>query len=472
MLHLFKKYALCFCLALLSCFSAFTLHAGTITGAWYGTLHVQGIKLRLVLHIEQAAGGYAATMDSPDQGAKGLPLDKVAFEDGRLDIAATQLGMEYTGLLKDNVIKGTFRQGGGAFPLDFSREETVGRSRPQEPVKPFPYREEEVRFDNKAAGISLAGTLTLPQGAGRFPAVILISGSGPQDRNETLLGHKPFEVIADHLSRNGFAVLRYDDRGVAGSGGVFQGATSADFATDADAAFRYLQGRKEIDGKRIGLMGHSEGGLIAPMVASKNRDVAFVVLLAGPGTPGKAILLAQQKLIARASGVPEAEIEKSNKVNAHLFELATGTGDTGKVRAELEKALSRYVEEVPSSGLPQGVSREQLIQQQMAELTSPWMLYFLAHDPAADLQKLTCPVLALNGEKDLQVPAAENLAAIKKYTAAGGNRQVTVKELKGLNHLFQECTTGAPAEYENIEQTFSPVALQEILSWLQAHVRR
>ncbi len=338
----------------------------------------------------------------------------------------------------------------------------------QEPVAPFPYYSENVTFKNDKAGITLAGTLTLPAKEGTFPVVVLISGSGAQNRDEEIFGHKPFLVLSDYLTRNGIAVLRYDDRGTAASGGDFSKATTADFATDVEAAVQYLQSRKEVDPQKIGLIGHSEGGAIAAMVAARNSIVNFIVLLAGPGIPGDKILLSQQRLLGKAAGMPDSILQQASTTNAKLFNIVKSQKNEAVLQSELRTVLSKSG--LTDEGIPAGQSKEEFIQKQIASLTSPWLRYFLAYDPAKDLRKVQCPVLALNGEKDLQVPPKENLTAIKRFLAEGGNNRVTTQELKGLNHLFQECTTGLPSEYASIQQTFSPKALKAISDWVLVHV--
>lgn len=284
-----------------------SLHSQEITGQWNGLLKVQNTELNLVFHIEKTTNGYQSTMDSPDQGAHGIPVETTSYSEGLLKIKLPNLMIEYVGRLENNQIVGDFKQGGTSFPLNLSREMPKKEIvlRPQEPKAPFPYSSEEILFENPKAQIQLAGTLTLPQQEGKCPAVVLITGSGAQNRDEELFGHKPFLVLADHLTRNGIAVLRYDDRCTAQSEGDFNSATSVDLADDADAAINYLRSRNEIDKKQIGLIGHSEGGLIAPMLAAKSKDIAFIVLLAGPGMKGADLILLQQALLAKAAGIDE-----------------------------------------------------------------------------------------------------------------------------------------------------------------------
>ena len=443
--------------------------AQDITGQWNGILKVGGMQLRIVFNITKTDNGYSSTMDSPDQGATGIPVTSATFENSILDLKVTNVGIEYEGEFKDGFFMGTFRQGGQSLALDLKRDyiEKVKVVRPQEPVAPFTYYSEEVTFRNGKANIKLAGTLTLPQKEGNFPVVVLITGSGPQNRDEELMGHKPFLVLSDYLTRNGIAVLRYDDRGTAQSEGDFKTATSLDFASDVEAAISYLMTRKEINKKKIGLIGHSEGGLIAPMVASGSKDVNYIVLLAGPGIKGSQLLLLQQELIGRASGVSESDLQKSKEINSTAFDMVIKSTNPEKLKSELTNYLTQKSKESPDSQKAAEMSDSIMIKAQVDQITSPWMLYFLRYDPVPALEKVKCRVLALNGEKDLQVPPKQNLPAIKAAVIKGGNSNVTSVELPDLNHLFQECTTGLPGEYAQIEQTFSPKALEEITRWIK-----
>lgn len=465
------KKATILILAVLINFAAF---AQEITGQWKGALKVQGTQLRLVFNITKTQNEFSATMDSPDQGAKGIPTSFISFENSILKITIENAKIEYEGTLgKDNIIVGTFKQGGQSFPLNLSKEimEKEKLLRPQEPLKPYSYYSEDVTFENNKAGIILAGTLTLPKKEGVFPVVILISGSGPQNRDEELLGHKPFLVISDFLTKNGIAVLRYDDRGTALSKGDFKTATSADFATDVESAISYLKTRKEINQKKIGLIGHSEGGLIAPMVASKSKDVNFIILLAGTGIQGDKLLLLQQELMAKANGVSETEIKKSIKTNTELFEKVVKSNDVKKLKTDLTNSINEVLKKDTTAEIPNGMTKEKFVSLQVNQVSSPWMVYFMKYNPATTLEKVKCAVLAVNGEKDLQVPPKENLTAIKNALTRGGNRKVTTIEFPNLNHLFQECITGSPSEYSTIEQTFSPIVLDEITKWIKKQTK-
>jgi fermentation-respiration switch protein FrsA (DUF1100 family) len=365
-------------------------------------------------------------------------------------------------------IDGSWEQSGMKLGLVLKKVDKVEEvKKPQEPKKPYPYKSEDVKFENKTDSVTLAGTLTFPEAGSNFPAVVLITGSGPQNRNEELLGHKPFLIISDYLTRNGFAVLRFDDRGTAESTGDFAKATSKDFAKDVLGAIDYLKGRSEINHSKIGLIGHSEGGLIAPMVSVQSKDVAFIVLMAGPGLSGDSILILQSKLIQKAEGTPEEEIQKALKEQREIYSMIVKSNDNEGLKIQLrEKLNAEYVamsaEEKSKLGEP-----EVYLNMQIKTLTSPWFEYFLKYNPLPMLEKVKCPVLAINGEKDLQVPPKQDLSAIESALKMGGNKNFETKMLPGLNHLFQTSATGAVSEYGAIEETISPLALETILNWLK-----
>jgi len=451
-----------------------------LTGIWQGVLKVGGIELRLVIKVSKTADDqYTAMLDSPDQGAKDIPASLVSFKNGDVKIEVKAIFGVYEGKMEDdNTITGEWKQGATTLPLIMKRTDKAPElpRRPQEPQKPYPYREEEVSYDNAKAGIKLAGTLTMPNSDGPFPAAVLITGSGPQDRDEALLGHKPFLVLADYLTRQGIAVLRFDDRGVGKSTGEFAKAMSADFATDVLAGVEYLKTRKEIHPKQIGLIGHSEGGLIAPIVAAQSRDAAFIVLMAGPGISGDEILYLQGALIARAGGANETAIAKNLELQKKMFAVIKAERDNVVAEKKMHpiwtQALTTLTDEEKKALNFTGANPDSLFQAQIKQLLSPWFRYFLFYDPQLTLKKVKCPVLAINGEKDLQVPPKENLAAIAKALKAGGNKEFITKELPSLNHLFQNATTGAPAEYNKIEETISPNALQIMGDWILAQVKK
>jgi esterase/lipase len=341
-----------------------TVFGQDIAGTWNGVLKVQGMQLSLVFHIKKTEKGFSSTMDSPDQKAFGMPVTTTNFENSKLNIAIANPRIEYEGVLgTDGIIIGTFKQSGQSFPMNLSKGKVEKEviKRPQEPKKPYSYYSEEVFFENKSANINLAGTLSLPTKEGVFPAVILISGSGAQNRDEELLGHKPFLVIADYLTKNGIAVLRFDDRGTAMSKGNYATATTLDFATDVEAAVQYLLTRKEIDQKKIGLIGHSEGGMIAPIVASKSKSVSFIVLLAGTGIPGDELLLLQQELIGRASGISEIDLTKIKISNSEIFNIVNKATNPDQMRKDITDQITKSIKSDPESKIPEGISESDFI---------------------------------------------------------------------------------------------------------------
>jgi len=462
------------CLAIVSTSTGTESATREMEGSWLGTLEVGGMKLRLVLNFAvDDSGGLAATMDSPDQGAAGIPIDKVAVSGDTLRFEAAALMLSYVGVVDSSrsSVVGDFTQGGMTLPLTLERTNQAPQvKRPQEPKPPFPYAVEDVSYENPEAGITLAGTLTLPPSDNPVPGVLLITGSGPQDRNEMVFGHRPFWVLADYLTRRGIAVLRVDDRGVGGSTGDASAATSEDFAADAMAGVRFLQTRPEIDQTKIGLTGHSEGGLIAPMLAARHpEEVAFIVMMAGPGLPGEQILLDQAELILKAEGADEKALAAQRESQTKMFDAIKSETDS----ATLEKNLRRILEDT-MAGLTEE-ERDALnlgpmtIEQQIQMALSPWLRFFVTYDPRPALQQVTCPVLAVNGELDLQVPSKMNLEAIEQVLAAAGHSDFTTVEMPGLNHLFQTAVTGSISEYATIEETLSPDFLELVGDWILEH---
>jgi alpha/beta superfamily hydrolase len=441
-----------------------------LPGSWLGKLSTNGIDLRLVFNLKlNGKDSLSATLDSPDQGAKNIPLGKVISDNKKLTIKAPALLGEYNGTItSDTTIDGTWTQGGQSFIVNLKKLRTAFIvNRPQEPKPPFPYTSEEVTFTNDKFNIKLSGTLTIPAGPGPFKAVIMITGSGPQNRNEELMGHKPFLVIADYLSRNGIAVLRFDDRGVGKSQGNYAEATTADLATDAEAAFNFLKKNPKINQKEIGFVGHSEGGLIAPIVAAFRSDVGFIVSLAGPGVTGQQIIIRQSQDIGRISGEKESDIKESTVTNKKLYAILRKEKDNKKAET---KILARYREILEKKKTSKEDTEKAVDQLKMTFGANKytWFRFFIMTDPSIYWEKVKCPVLALDGEKDLQVAANENLPAIEKALKSSGNISSKTVKMTGLNHLFQHCKTGLPAEYATIEETFSPEALKIITDWILA----
>jgi uncharacterized protein len=442
----------------------------SITGSWIGKIPAGGVNLRVIFNLTLAGkDSLTVTLDSPDQGVKGIKVGPVIFDGKNLNIKAPLLLGEYNGTLKsDTLVEGTWKQAGKTSDLNLTKlAEVFSLNRPQEPKPPFPYTSEDITFRNDKFNIILAGTLTIPDGKGPFPAVIMITGSGAQNRNEELMGHKPFWVIADYLSRNGVAVLRYDDRGVGKSQGVYSTATTADLATDVDAAFTFLKNHGSINPAKIGLAGHSEGGIIAPIVASINKEIAFIVSIAGTGVSGEDILHRQNYDIGMASGGSEKDVQTGISTNTKLFAVIKKEKDNKIAEEKMIVVINKILEKQKTTHDDSENAIKQL-QSQFGTLTSPWFRYFLALDPSAYWKKVKCPVLILNGAKDLQVAADVNPPAIEKALKAGKNNSYTTLVMPGLNHLFQHTSTGLPSEYGNIEETFSPEVLKIMSDWILA----
>jgi pimeloyl-ACP methyl ester carboxylesterase len=434
-------------------------------GVWQAALEANGLRLRFQLHVSHDDQKHlVAALDSPDMGISGLPAVKVSQKLDVFHFEIPVVDAVYEGTINPakSVMTGTWTQGSITRNLRFQRsDQLLELVRPQNPVKPYPYREEQVTFANAQSQVSLAGTLTLPPGPGPFPAAILISGSGPQDRDETVAGHRPFLVLADHLTRKGIAVLRYDKRGIGKSTGNFDQATTEDFASDAAAALAYLKSQKEIEARKIGLIGHSEGGIIAPMIASRSSDVAWMVLLAAPGLKGEDVMLLQSELILKAAGFDDDRVASARNFNRQSYDLARKEKDPQALEAKLTDLID-------STGMSTTLPPTTL-KPQARMMTSPWFRFFLDYDPVPALEKTHCPILALNGDKDLQMAPKENLAQIQKALQLGGNNDFQTKELPGLNHLFQHAPTGSPTEYGGIEETFAPEALSTISDWILKH---
>jgi len=441
-----------------------------IKGSWAGAMKVGAGELTLVINISlNEKDSLIVTIDSPDQGVKGIATNKVKVTVDSLIVKSKVLMGSYSGAFSDHndLLRGKWKQSGITFPLDLHHSfEKYSLKRPQEPKPPYPYLEKEVTIKNDKANVELAGTLTMPTKGGPFPAVILITGSGAQNRDEELMGHKPFLVLADYLTRKGIAVLRCDDRGFAKSTGNFATSTTLDFVTDVSAEMDFLKKQKDIDSTKIGLVGHSEGGLIGPIVASERKDVAFLVLLAGPGLTGEQILIMQAAIINKKAGLTDKEVDADRLLRTKVYESIIKNPDNDKAAAKV-KALFAAAKKKNSkmTGLCQlDDSQVNLFIQQC---TSPWFRTFMVLDPVQYLSKVRCPLLALNGSLDVQVPAEENLKAIEKALIFGGNSKYVVEEITGANHLFQQAKTGNVDEYGKIEETMGADVLEKIAEWIR-----
>lgn len=447
-------------------------YAQDITGTWYGTLDIRGQKLPLVIYISEKDKVYSSTFDSPLQGAKNIPIEITTFVGAKLLLSAKKVGFVFEGKLNSGKIEGNFSQNGMNLLMVLSRtKESTVLNRPQEPKPPFKYKNEEVTLKNEIEGNKLAGTLTVPTSFDQSkPILVMITGSGSQNRDEELFEHKPFLVIADDLAKKGIATLRLDDRGIGGSDKGKEGATSADFATDINSAVNYLIKKGY---KNIGLIGHSEGGMIAPIVANSNKNVKFLVLLAAPGIPIDEVLYKQTYDIGKSSGSSEEDLINNEKLARKIFKFIQkykGSNlKTDLKRLIIEDITILAAVQQNSEGMTpeeENAEIEKLAENQAKLVDNPWYMYFIKFKPDDYLSKIKVPVLALNGSLDLQVSAKENLAGIRKSLTEAENKKFEILEFPGMNHLFQTAKSGAISEYGEIEETISPKVLEKISSWI------
>ena len=453
---LLKTVACFFCIS--------NLFGQGIIGTWIGELTAAGTKLPLVFNIKQNDGVFVTTMDSPMQGAKDLPTEKTTFINKELIVDAKKFGISYQGTFENEKITGTFFQGGASMPLILSRkkEGELVLKRPQTPQPPFHYGIEEITFTNPIDKNTLAGTITLPPNKKEFPIVILISGSGQQNRDSEIFGHKSFWVIADDFAKKGIGVLRVDDRGTGKSDGASATMTTKNFSEDTNAAVEFLAQKGFAN---IGLIGHSEGGVIAPMVASQNAKVKFVIAMAAPGIPSDELLLLQTNAIGKASGMSEVELKSTKETNRKMYALIKNyTGND--LKSEVAKMFVEEMKKMPKEQLPIGADIQKTAEQESEKVVIPWFTYFIKINPDVYWSKLKIPVLALNGAKDLQVSSKENLTGIKTSLEKAKNKKFEILEFPSLNHLFQESKTGSTEEYAQIEQTIAPQVLEKMSSWI------
>lgn len=440
-------------------------HAENAQGYWTGSI---ANALKVIVQFSQAPDGrWEATLTVPQQGME-TKVDKLVVADDKVSFALVALnaGFAATWSEQEKAWTGTWSQGGQTAPLNLTRTDAqaLKPKRPQEEAiaaRTPSYSSQDVSFANDAAKVTLAGTFTIPPGKGPFPAVVLIHGSGPLGRDQDVFDHKLFLVLADHLSRQGIAVLRYDKRGIGKSTGTYKGATSLDLAGDVEAALRFLRSRAEVSPRHIGIIGHSEGGLIAPMVASRDPALGFVVMLAGPGVRGELLMVEQLALGAKANGAPDTVVAAERALNQAMFAALVSAPD---IEAANNRAKLFLEESERKGAMPPGAAKEKL-----KHFSTPWFHTFLRHEPAPFLQATRQPILVLNGERDLQVPSSMDLAAIR--SALKDNPRAVVKELPQLNHLFQTARTGSTAEYFTIEETMAPIVLTTVSDWIQATVR-
>jgi pimeloyl-ACP methyl ester carboxylesterase len=445
-----------------------------LVGQWDGVIAILGNDLGITVVFEATGAQITAQIDIPQQGAQGLPLANLRFDDPNVhfELPAAQGTAVFDGRVQGDSVTGDFTQAGYTGTFSLHRAEPAAAEPAAQEAQP--YVEEEVSFRNDA--ILLAGTLTLPDADGPHPAVVMITGSGAQNRDEELFGFKPFRIIADHLTRHGIAVLRYDDRGVGGSTGSVSQATSEELAGDVLAAVGLLEARSDIDPRRIGLIGHSEGGIIAPIVAAQSSDIAFIVLMAGTAVTGERILLAQGEAILRANGATEARLQAQREMQQQIFAVVRSGAGMEQLAANLREQIQASLDSLPVEQRAAITDEDAFVNSrlegQLSMIRSPWFRFFLDYDPAVTLEQVTVPVLALFGELDLQVPLVVNREPLTRALERGGNDAVTIRVFPRANHLFLTAETGSPNEYPTMEKEFVPGFLEEMTDWILARVAK
>lgn len=463
-LFLFKLVMIC---------ALFSYAQDRFIGRWEGK--PSSIPMRLVFHVVKTADGqFNASFDSPDQGIKGIKASHIRLTSDSIYIEASQFQLKFAGTIADDsLINGQLSQG-ISIPLNLKKVKGIAEIiRPQTPKPPFPYKSENILYTNADRTLTYGATITIPEGKGPFPAVLLLTGSGDQDRDEQILNHRPFAVIADHLTRNGFVVLRVDDRSVGQTTGK-PGGTTKDFADDAQVSFEYLLNRNEVDKKKAGLLGHSEGGMIAQILGADRKDIAFIIMLAGPGTKIIDLMVDQNKAILSKTGLPQQSLSAYLDLYRNIATVIASS-DSAAASVKAREVLSTWITQtdpgivVSTTGIQDNTSRETFAKNLIDQLNKPWFRYFLQYDPSVNLKKISASVLALNGDKDIQVIAGTNLPAIEAALKdRKNNAPYRIMELPGLNHLFQQCTSCTVNEYGILEQTIFPGVLDIITEWMRS----
>jgi pimeloyl-ACP methyl ester carboxylesterase len=439
-----------------------------LSGTWSGSLDVMGQKLPLVFHFEQLEEGWKGTADSPAQGAKGMLLKNILFNGLMASWEFEQIPAIYEGVLVGDTLKGNFTQSGTLFPLELTRvpagSEVSDTAPPQTPKPPFEYEEIATSFSNASGQAKLVGTITKPKGAGPFPAVVLVSGSGPQNRNGEVFGHQPFWVMADYLTRNGIAVFRYDERGVGDSGGDFAQATSYDLKDDAADAISHLRKFPFVDQTKVGAIGHSEGGMIGWMLAAET-NINFLVAIAPPVVPIDELMEQQTLDVSKSSGASEEMIDQRMTLNKKVYATVKGTENFTDLEENLKLMLHGHLAELGVDD--QSLEREtQAIMDAFGPTLSPWFFEFMKFSSESYIEKIAIPVFAAFGGKDIQVNASANSEALREMTSARTDL-FKITTYPELNHLFQKAETGGLAEYATNPETFNEEVLQDISHWIE-----
>lgn len=440
-----------------------TSYAQDVIGDWKGTVDFQGKKLDFAFHIQEKEGLLSTTMDIPSQGLMAGKAATTTFTNDTLVATFPDFNIVYKGAFENDSFTGNIIQNNFPVALNLERG-VITLNRPQQPKAPFNYTTKELVFKNKEDDIQLTGTLTLPNYIKNPPVAIIISGSGPQNRDGDMFGHQLYYVLADYLTRQGIAVFRYDERGVGQSTGTFNTAGIAEFTRDATAALEYLKKRSYLKESQFGFIGHSIGGIIAPQIAATNDDVDFTVMLAGPGINGDVLMLSQKAALERLMNVPEAQIEQGQELVSTAYNVIVNSASTNSaIKDEVIAALlNKLGPNVPI----------QQVESITDQITTPEIISLLRAQPSTYLSTINTPIVALNGKKDFQVPYEDNLAAIKEAFASGSNKNTRTVAFEDLNHLFQESTTGSLSEYSEIEQTMAPKVLAFITKWIKEQTQQ
>ncbi|MBN2727731.1 MAG: prolyl oligopeptidase family serine peptidase [Bacteroidales bacterium] len=457
-------------LLFLLCASLITKAQNSFTGTWQGYFSVEGIQFLMILNIEEDENDkISATMHIPQQMLLNYDVLKISTEDDSLWMKAAGLRADYAAILDRDSLRGTWTQMGVNYVINLGltpEDEAFSIRRPQTPQEPYTYYCEDVKFYNKKAKIWLAGTLTLPDTTHNWPVVVLVSGSGPQDRNEELLEHKPFLVIADYFTRNGIGVLRYDDRGIGKSEGKFADATTIDLASDAESAIDFLSKKEFVNKDQIGLAGHSEGGIIAMMLGS-NKKLLFAISMAGVGVPCDQLLVMQQDKMYEGYGGSEEMREVMWNFNSRMYNIVQTEKDPVAIRTGIETILAETTERLTEEEIKEYGLSDNYIIAILSQISNPWFKTFVTLKPAKYIEKIKIHFLAINGSTDRQVPAEENIEAIKIHIKQKKGQIVDYKIFDGLNHLFQNSKSGMPTEYAMIDETINEEVLEYMMKWIK-----